>query len=82
MYILIGARNLRNNVLDTFTTSYKLQTLSAGAVVREWPKGYSVWSEDSTRSDGYRLLQTYANSPSRETVDELFDVSTVCITYL
>jgi hypothetical protein len=65
---------MRNNVLNSFTTSYKLKTMKFGAVVREFPQGFSVWNEDATDPDGYRLLQTYARDPPRETVDELFDV--------
>lgn len=35
------ARNLRKDVLGTFLTSYKLKTTATGALVREWPKGFS-----------------------------------------
>lgn len=57
-------------------TSYKLKTMATGAVVREWPMGYSVWNEDDTAPDGsgYRLLETYKNDPARELVNDLYDV--------
>jgi hypothetical protein len=65
-------------VLGTFLTSYKLKTMATGAVVREWPMGYSVWNEDDTAPDGsgYRLLETYKNDPARELVNDLYDVRT------
>jgi hypothetical protein len=52
--------------------------METGALVREWPMGYSVWNEDLNAPDGsgYRLLQTYLNDPSREIMNELYDVST------
>ena len=50
--------------------------MPTGAVVREWPMGFSVWNEDESAPDGsgYRLLETYKNDPSREMVNELYDV--------
>lgn len=50
--------------------------MATGALVREWPKGYSVWNEDTSAPDGsgYRLLQTYKNDPTRELMNELYDV--------
>lgn len=32
----IEARLIRNNILNVFTTSYKLKTLPTGALVRAW----------------------------------------------
>ena len=54
---ITGARNLRKDVLGTFLTSYKLKTMPTGALVREWPMGFSVWNEDESAPDGsgYRL---------------------------
>jgi len=69
----VRARNIRNAVLGTFTVAYKLKTLPKGALVREWPKGYSLWIEDAKSSDGYSLLKCFATEPPRETVNELFD---------
>lgn len=54
---------------------YKLKTLKTGAVVREFPYPYSVWSEDSKAEGGYKLLKTFDIDPSREELDEIFDVS-------
>ena len=71
----VRARNLRKTLLNTFTTSYKLKTTKFGAIVREWPLGFSVWNEDSSTEDGYRLLETYREDPPRELVDELYDAA-------
>lgn len=67
---------MRKDVLGTFLTSYKLKTMATGALVREWPMGFSVWNEDASAPDGsgYRLLETYKNDPSRELMNELYDV--------
>ena len=53
--------------------------MATGALVREWPNGFSVWNEDASAPDGsgYRLLETYKNEPSREMMNELYDVSDV-----
>jgi hypothetical protein len=72
--ILTGARNLRDAVLNAFTTAYKLKTMQYGAIVREWPNGFSVWNEDANEPDGYRVLETYARDPPREMTNELYDV--------
>ena len=53
--------------------AYKLKTLKNGALVREYPQGYSVWCGDETSTDGYRLLKAYEAEPPREAVNELFD---------
>jgi Domain of unknown function (DUF1995) len=80
---ILGARNLRKDLLATFVTSYQLKTMKTGAVVREWPAGYSVWNEDASVPEGYTLLETYAKEPPRELVDALYDVSTPCVnTYM
>lgn len=50
--------------------------MKQGAVVREWPHGYSIWNEDATSDDGYTLLKCFVSDPIREVVDELYDVST------
>jgi len=48
--------------------------MPTGAIVREWPAGFSVWNEDETSEDGYTHLQSYARDPPRELVDDLFEV--------
>jgi len=70
-----GARLIRNNILNVFTTAYKLKTLPEGALVREWPAGFSVWFEDETQAEGYRLLRSFESDPPREAVNSLLDVS-------
>jgi hypothetical protein len=70
------ARNIRKNLMATFITTYKLKTLSRGAVVREWPNRFTVWKEDQRAEGGYVPLQSVASDPSREELDEMFDVST------
>ena len=69
------ARNIKKDILNTFTTTYKLITLKDGALVREWPKGYSVWAEDTSVNSGYVPLQCYANDPPKDVIQELFEVS-------
>jgi len=71
----VRARNLRNNLLAQFVPTYKLRTMKQGALVREWPRGYAVWNEDSSQSDGYSLLQCYAREPTREMVMDLYDAA-------
>ena len=45
-----------------------------GAVVREWPRDFSVWAEDESVEDGgYSLLETFTSNPSREAVNDLYD---------
>lgn len=70
-----GARNIRSTLINTFPTSYKLKTLKMGALVREWPSGYSLWMEDASTDEGYALVQTFVSEPPREVVEELLDVS-------
>eukprot|EP00597_Dinobryon_sp_UTEXLB2267_P017118 CAMPEP_0201107014 /NCGR_PEP_ID=MMETSP0812-20130820/54500_1 /ASSEMBLY_ACC=CAM_ASM_000668 /TAXON_ID=98059 /ORGANISM="Dinobryon sp., Strain UTEXLB2267" /LENGTH=359 /DNA_ID=CAMNT_0047367657 /DNA_START=101 /DNA_END=1180 /DNA_ORIENTATION=+ len=69
----VRARNIRKNLINTFTSAYKLKTLKTGAVVQEWPAPFSVWSEDSAQEGGYKLLKSSASDPTREELDELFD---------
>ena len=69
----VRARNLRSSLINTFTTAYKLKTMPTGAIVREYPKGYSVWVEDESDETGYTLMDTFKNDPPREVVDELYD---------
>lgn len=70
----VRARNIRNDILNTFVTTYKLKTLSNGAVVREWPAGYTVWNEDPASPDGYTVLQSFGGKePTREEINDLFD---------
>ena len=54
---------------------YKLKTTSQGAIVREWPAGFSVWVEDAGEAEGYRHLQSFAIDPPYEAIDQLYDVS-------
>ena len=59
-YIIgVRARNVRKDVIDTFKMAYKLKTLPEGAIVREWPMGFSVWFEDVKEEEGYRLLANF-----------------------
>ena len=68
------ARELRNNLIIPFTMMYKLKTLSDGAIVREYPRGYSLWLEDEEVEDsGYRLLRSFVNEPPNEVVMDLID---------
>jgi len=50
---------MRDTLINTFVTAYKLKTMPMGAIVREWPNGYSVWLEDAGLADGYRILESY-----------------------
>lgn len=69
----VRARNIRKNILNIFEITYKLRTMPTGAIVREWPAGFSVWNEDPTSDAGYTHLQSYARDPPRELVDDLFE---------
>lgn len=73
----VRARNLRKDLLNTFVTTYKLKTLPKGAVVREWPRGYSVWNEDAQAEDGsgYVHLDSFTRDPTGEMLDDLFDAA-------
>lgn len=69
------ARHIRDTVINTFVTTYKLKTLAQGALVREWPRGYSLWNEDASNEGGYRLLQTYVSDPPIEEIFNVFDAA-------
>ena len=73
----VRARNLRKQLLNTFVTTYKLKTLQQGAVVREWPQGFSVWNESPEAEDGtgYTLLGSFTKDPTREMLDDMFDLA-------
>ena len=71
----VRARNMRANLLSQFVTVYKLRTMKQGALVREWPQGYTVWNEDANQPDGYTLLQCFSKEPTREMVNDLFDAA-------
>ena len=43
--------------------------------MQQWPAPFSVWSEDSSQEGGYKLLKSSITDPTREEIDELFDVS-------
>lgn len=62
-------------MLDRFETSYKLQTLPMGALVRTWPGAYSLWKEDKTQADGYSLLKSFATEPTSNDISALFEVN-------
>ena len=66
---------MRANLIDPFQIVYKLKTLTDGAIVREFPNGYSVWMEDENSDGGYELLQSFKKEPSNEAVNDLLDVS-------
>lgn len=69
-----GARAMRSSLINPFITCYKLKTLVDGAVVREWPSGFSVWMDDANAPEGYTHLQSYVSDPPNETVLDLIDV--------
>ena len=71
----VRARNMRKTLLAQFVTTYKLRTMKQGALVREWPRGFAVWNEDASQEEGYSLLRCYTREPTREMMDELFDVA-------
>jgi len=71
----VRARNIRKILLGSFEMTYKLKTLASGALVREWPKGYSIWNEDAMAPEGYKHLQTYAIDPPTDTIQELYDAA-------
>lgn len=71
----VRARNMRKTLLTQFVTAYKLRTMIQGALVREWPRGYAVWNEDSSTDEGYNLLQCYSLEPTREIMNQLYDAA-------
>lgn len=71
----LRARELRNSLIAPFTMIYKLKTLSDGAIVREYPKGYSLWMDDEEQEDGYKLLKSFVNEPPNEVVMDLLDLN-------
>jgi hypothetical protein len=70
----LRARAMRASLINPFVISYKLKTLADGAVVREWPSGFSVWMDDANASEGFTHLETYVNEPPNEAVMDLFEV--------
>eukprot|EP01038_Epipyxis_sp_PR26KG_P013884 gene13884-18618_t len=71
----VRAKNIKKLILSRFVTTYKLKTLSKGALVREWPNDYTLWIEDMTQEGGYRLLQSYTNEPTREEISDIFEAA-------
>lgn len=71
--MFLEARNLRKTVLDTFTTVYTLKTLRLGAVVRQWPRSYSLWIDDPDVDGGYSWMQNFTEEPAFSEVEEIFD---------
>ena len=65
---------MRNELLNPFLMCYKLKTLTNGAIVREWPDGFSLWMDDEKSEGGYKLLQSYVNDPPNEAILDLLDV--------
>jgi hypothetical protein len=74
MLLFEGARAMRSSLINPFVTCYKLKTLADGAIVREWPSGFSLWMDDADATEGYTHLQTYVSEPPNETVLDLIDV--------
>ena len=65
-------------MLGTFVTTYKLKTLRKGAVVREWPKDFSIWKEDQTVLEGYTIVETFTDAPSDQEVNEIMEKVSCC----
>jgi hypothetical protein len=63
---------MRKTLLSSFATAYKLKTLRNGAIVREWPRAYSLHVEDREAEGGYRILKNFTTDPSFEQIDEEF----------
>ena len=66
---------MRKSLINPFRTVYKLRTLKKGALVREWPRSYSLYIEDpkAPESDGgYRLIQSTSEEPSEIEIEDLF----------
>jgi hypothetical protein len=70
-YVILGAKNLRKNILAKFQTAYLLKTLKSGALVREWPGPFTLWKEDSQATDGYILIQNYNQEPDSTEISEI-----------
>jgi hypothetical protein len=67
---------VRKTLLDTFETVYSLRTLQTGAVVRAWPRPYSVWQEDSSTAAGYSHAGSTEVAPSAEMIRNMIQVNT------
>ena len=75
-YGLVG-RELRNQVEKTFLTAFALKTLVDGAVFRQYPGEFTVWSESEGAAGGYALAYIGAKRPSPDDVDEILDGGSV-----
>ena len=54
-----------------------LKTLVDGAVFRQYPGEFTVWSESEGAAGGYALAYIGAKRPSPDDVDEILDGGTV-----
>ncbi len=55
--------------------AYELKTLRLGAIVREYPRAYSLWIEDASRvaDGGYAWYGNYNQEPAFSDIEELFE---------
>jgi hypothetical protein len=72
---------MRKTLLDNFVTAYKLKTLRTGALVREWPRAYSLYIEDNEVEGGYSIVQNYSTEPSGVDMEEALQVSYLSYLY-
>lgn len=68
----LAGRMLRETVLDVLVQAYYIRTLEWGAIVRAYPKGYTVHQVAPEAEGGYALVQTTARLPD---ADELGDLA-------
>lgn len=67
----LAGRRLRQRFLSTFEPCYHLRALAEGAILRQYPEPWQVWDTNNA------LLQTYAQRPTADDLDALWQPSTV-----
>ncbi len=67
----LAGRRLRQRFSSTFETCYHLRALADGTIVRQYPEAWQVWDLNNA------LLQTYAQRPTADDLDALWQPSTL-----
>ncbi len=62
------ARMRRKTFLNTWLTSFWLQPLNSGALIRAYPDDWQLFRLDN---DGYRFLESFKQKPTNEQIFEL-----------
>lgn len=69
----MAGRMLRERLIDQLVPVYYLRTLQWGALTRLYPRQFTVWQEDESMEDGYRMIKSLNRLPSNPEVEDIYD---------